>query len=370
MIYDLIELPMRDISGELSTVSPLFVYTNGMDDINWYGKSIDLSLIKQHLFKYKSVEQQGPNAIERVFYTQEPIDLKKKWWTTKIQIFPVFYKIYKWPIQAIAPVYRYLNGTQDVLDICDVYEHHNQTIYNKLAAELYPCFRNVNDMVMDPRLKLLVTGRDHDTLSMYQQAHDMMENMDRFYSMYEPLRIPSIPKDQIGDMFLHDINTKDLGLVRNRGNGWGLYTAMVADTSTPFDIDESTYFTEDNEINRWTLHDLLQTIEQSVCTDMEIVLTFEGSHRVRTQANMFSKYIGWTAREIPGFNTMKHDIVERLRKWACMTSTKPPLKVTLQKTWLEEVFIFIETEKDRGEKYYFDLAAYSLANMSFVDIFG
>lgn len=370
MIYDLIELPMRDISGELSTVAPLFVYKHGMDDVNWYGKSINLSLIKQQLFKYKSVEQQGPNAIERVFYTQEPIDLKKKWWTTKIQIFPVFYKIYKWPIQAIAPVYRYLNGTQDVLDVCDVYEHHCQTIYNKLTNELTPCFRNTNDVMADPRLKLLVAGKDHETLSMYKQAHDMMENMDRFYGMYEPIHLPVFPKDNIGDMFLHDVNTKDLGLVRNRGNGWGLYTAMIADTSTPFEINEDVYFTEDNEINRWTLHDLLQTIEQSVCTDMNITLEFESAHKVRVKADMFSKYIGWTAREIPGFNTMKRDIIDCLRKWSCMTTGKTPTKVTLMKTWLEEVFICIETGQNRTENYYFDLAAYSLANMSFVDIFG
>ena len=267
-------------------------------------------------------------------------------------------------------MFRYLNGTQDVLDVCDLYEHHNQTIHNKLANEFLMTFGNASELTIDPRIKVLAPGNDKATLSMCQQAHDMMENMDRFYGIYEPIKFPTFPKDQLGEIFLHDINTKDLGLVRNRNSSWGLYKSMVADASTPFDITPSTNFTEDNEVCRWTLHDLIQTIERSVCTDMEISIKFESPHRVTAKADMFSKYIGWTAREIPGFDTMKRDIMENLRKWACMTTGKTPESVTLLKTWLEEIFVSIKIDSNHEETYYFDLAAYSLANMSFVDIFG
>jgi hypothetical protein len=72
----------------------------------------------------------------------------------------------------------------------------------------------------------------------------------------------------------------------------------------------------------------------------------------------------------PAENAQKQIITEQLRKMAVVVSGPRVVnKIILTKTWLEEVYIEI-TADGCTTRYYFDLATYSLANMSFVDILG
>lgn len=375
MIYDLIELPMRDISGELSSVMPKFTYMHGVDDIDWYGRSVDLGMIKQSVHKYKSIEPMGQMTIERIFMAPEPIDFKKKWLTANIDLFPIMYKVYRYPYTATCDVYRYINGTNNVLGQIGQYEEM-QTIDNKLMRMMIPygCGEYLPKHTLN-MIPHVTYGNDETNLNNYTTMKEFMsggEDGDSFFYVESPLSVesmfPPIPKDVTENMFLRDLKVSNLKPLVTTQCANGIIRKNVS-TETPFDINNKTMFGEDCENYRWVLHKLIHLIESSVYTDMHIKLIFETQHKVKAETDMYSRYIGLTAVQIPGAKQAIREISEYLRKWVCMTTKGTPTSVELWKNWMEEIFISVKTEKDTYN-YYFDIATYSLTNLSFVDMIG
>lgn len=366
MIYDIIKLPVRKMKGTLSTVVPWFSH----DDITWYGKEINLSAIASDLCKYKTVEQVGNNAIERVFYTQEEIDFTKKWWTAQIPVYPIFFKVYSYPFRSFADVYRYLIGTSMALNLCDCsFACHEQTIYQRLFSNLN---RQNKNIPIHPKVRqvlpYVVHGDDEKNIEAYQAwtsefPHQVYPLDKTFLTNMQP------PNDPTGGIFLDELSTKNLGIIKSDSFGFSLCKSMIVDAPLLFDIDENVCFSENDDVTNWALHRLMWAIEHSAMTDFDITLKFETQHKVFAKCEFFSKYIGYTQSVLPEHEQMQNAIVEELRKWANLSVRKPLKRVRLTKSWLEEVCIEICTAENKLLRYYFDLAAYSMANLSFVDQF-
>lgn len=375
MIYDLIELPIRNVSGELSSVIPRFSRLDGIDDVNWYGREIRLDGIKTLMHKYKSIEPMGSMTIERMFMTEEAIDFKKNWQTSNINIYPIMYKVYKQPYIAYCEVYRYLNGTANALGAIDCYSEI-QTINAKLANLMFPFGGDFIDQHTKKLIPYISYGYDNINLIHYNTMHDFMfdknADSDVCFEADMPLKIdcvfPKFPNDYTEDLFLQDMKVSNLKPILERQCGTGIYRNLMSYIPTPFEVNNTTIFTEDCESYRWCLHELIQAIERSIYTDMHIVIDFENQHKVNAKADMFSRYIGMTTNNIIGAKAATSDMIELLRKWSCLTSKCTPVKVELWKNWAEEIFISITTNQTTN--YYFDIITYSLANLSFIDAIG
>ena len=363
MIQDIIELPTRETYGEFDTTVPRFYDAGGIDDIAWYGRSVDLALLSQ-LFKYKIIESVGTNAIERVFMTNEPIDFKSKWVTAQIPIYPIFYKIYH-RNQPTAEVYRYLVGTSDVLDICG-YGHH-QTIYNRTLRHC-DSFKIKNPY--DQELaKLVVSGDDEDNI---EQAHKA-ETHARYFDgrIDEQAIVPKFNKDLASQPFLHDLKCCNLKPMMSMQFGNTLAKAICKHIKPAFEVDKNTTLTMyESPAVRWALHRLLHLLDSSAYTDITMSVRFESPRKASGKCDLYSQYIG-LCPETETNKAIRRELIEALRKWCVMyISPLTPVEVTLTKTWLEEVYIELVYHPDTTERFYFDLASYSLASMSFVDMLG
>ncbi|MBR1987886.1 MAG: hypothetical protein IKA36_02480 [Clostridia bacterium] len=373
MIYDLIELPMRNMTGELSSVIPRFVHLPGIEDIDWYGRTIRLDGIRQGLHKYKSIEPIGNMTIERMFMTDEPIDFRKTWQTANINIYPIMYKVYKQPYLVECEVYRYLNGTLNVLGNIDCYSEL-QTLNNRLASVMFPFG---GDFVHEHTRKMIphvAYGNDDLMLSNYSTMRDFMNSTDDgFFYVESPLAIEDIftpiPKDYTEDMFLRDIKLSQLKPLFTQQCNNGIYRNVMSYIPTPFEITKDTIFSEDYEMYRWCLHELIQAVERLVYTDLYIRIDYTEQHKVSAKYDVYSRYIGTSPSHVPGTKEAMSSIIESLRKWAGLTSGCTPVKVELWKNWAEEIFVSIVTPS-KTTHYYFDIITYSLTNLSFVDILG
>lgn len=370
MIYDLIQLPMRNISGDLTTVCPLFTRLTGMEDVDWYGRVINLDRAKSTLFKYKSIEPIGDAVFERLFLTTDQIDFKKKWITSDIEIFPIFFKVFRRPFNPYCNLYRYLNGTLNALGSIDGFSHM-QTLDNKLMKLMWPydpgCFIPKRTYDLIPQI---VQGTDSENLEKYQSVKTFMECDDTIdYPQPYNKIFPEFPTDHAEKMFLNNMCVSDMRPIIAPQCNVGIYRNTMLQVNPPFEINNTTIFSEDNEFYRWSLHELIQNIERSVFTDIHLTLFYKEANKVEAKTEFYSRYIGMTPKRLPGEESFASDAVEKLRKWANMTTGETPLQVELWKNWAEEIFITIKTSKG-DQNYYFDLALYSLANLSFVDIIG
>lgn len=373
MIYDIIELPMRDVSGELSSILPRFKQCFGGDDVDWYGRTISLDGIRNGLHKYKSIEPSGPMTIERMFMTTEPIDFKKKWHTAQIELFPIMYKVYRYPYTANCEVYRYLNGTMNVLGSIDCFSEM-QTIGNCLVKSVYPY--GLGDSVSQRTKRLIphiARGCDSKNLSQFNTMYEFVQGDENCYFVDQPITVNDMfseyPADTAEDLYLKDIKVSDLKPIITPQCDNGIFRKTMTVCKTPFDINSTTIFNEECDLYRWCLHELIQNIEASVYTDMHIVLTYRDQRKVSAQIDMFSRYVGFSHNTIPGEEKQKSTIVELLRKWAGLTSGCTPTSVELWKNWAEEIFISVKSPNG-NRNYYFDITTYSLTNLSFVDTIG
>ena len=374
MIYDLIPLPMRSISGDVSTTCPMFHSLVGLDDITCYGRSINLDRAKEKFFKYKSIENIGPAAFERLFLTTEPIDFKKRWISSSIKIYPILFKVFKPPFKQTCDVYRYLNGSVNALSIIDE-DAHIQTVGDKLIKIMWP---------YDPGLYIpkrtynliphIVGGSDIENICNYQSVYEYMDTNDNanvfdYYNKPISELFPNYPEDATESIFLRDMSISDLKPFVTSQCINGMMRNVLPVCEPPFKITKNTIFSEDNEFCRWTLHSIIQSLERSVYTDLYLELKCEDGHKTKlVQCDLYSRYIGLSATKLDGEDAFIRELAELLRKWSCMTTGETPISIKLWKTWSEEIFITIKTS--RGDRnYYFDLALYSLVNMSFVDMF-
>lgn len=374
MIYDLIELPMRNMTGELSSVVPRFTRYMEIDDIYWFGRSIDLDIMSSKIRKYKSIEPIGNMTIERILMTPEPIDFTKSWKTSNIRIYPIMYKIFKQPYSAHCEVYRYLNGTHCVLGDIDCYTQM-QTIgdktYANVLSHFYPEYQ-INKHT-EKLLPHVVSGNDKQNIETFFTINEFVNSVDPSVCLVCPLTsdelFPNYPSECTEDIYLKDIAISDLKPIMMSQCSAGIYRNLMSYVPVPFEINKDTTFTDDYELSRWTLNELIHELERSVYTDMYVKLIYKDQHNVHAKIDPISRYIGLTTNTIPGTKESTECIVELLRKWAKLTTRETPKSVELWKNWAEEIFITIQTSKTT-KNYYFDIPTYSLTNLSFVDIIG
>ena len=373
MIYDIIPLPSRNINGSLSTVVPLFSRSAGVDDVEWFGKEIDAHRLPHVLFKYKSIEHTGSKTIERMFYTPEPIDFTKKWITARIYVYPIYMKVFQNPPRINCDIYRYLNGTQYALASIDNFTH-SQTLDAYLLKKYLRWLPNIDLYVPDDVKGLIphvMHGDDNQNLSRYANIMDCVGEWNfEFVPMQPYAGLRMFKEDYSNSVFLKDeLTIKDLEPITSNTSTAGIYKGMIDDIEVPFEVNRTTICTEEYEYYRWVFHLLIQALECLFYTDIHIILNYDENHRVSADIDMFSRYIGHTTDKLPGYQKICDHIVDQLRKWAGFTSGCTPTKVELWKNWAEEVFIEIQSEKNGTVRYYTDLMAYSLANLSFRDRF-
>lgn len=364
MIRDIIKLPSRNVSGTLDTTVPKFTYMGGIDDIDWYGRIIDLDNLKE-VSKYKTIETIGSNAIERVFMTQEPIDFKSKWLSARINIYPIFYRVINRNMNGRVDVYRYLSGTTDILDVCSCGDWNQQTIYHRI----------MNSYGYGPNISLddahyatqIVSGDDEKNLEWCADCNLMREYRD---GRIDDAKLPvSFEKDLTSQVFLNELNCSDLKPLISRDFGHTLANSAAKDIRGPFEIDDHVVFSMgENYPVKWTFNKLLYLLDSSIYTDITLKVSVRGN-TTETESEMISRYIGIAAKQ-PFEDTQKQEILVYLRKWCAMVSHPyRVIAIKLTKTWLEEIFIEVITSNGMTS-YYFDLATYSLANLSFVDRLG
>ena len=114
MLYDIVPLPLRYRKGaEISSLVP-YIDNGSCDDMHSLGWEVSIDAITASGFsKYKTLDVIGNVVLERVFFTEKPIDLEKSWWTSTDTVYPLYQTGYGGS-EATTTV-RYLAGSMAVL---------------------------------------------------------------------------------------------------------------------------------------------------------------------------------------------------------------------------------------------------------------
>lgn len=360
MLYEIIQLPQRDVWGDVDTIVPVFEGGECLDDVDWYGRSFDISMFNT-MFKYKFIELIGKETIERICMTTEPIDLKKSWWTANEDVFPIYCKLFSWPFKSKTKLYRYYRGTIDVLSCLDQ-SWNQQTLHSKMIRICPRSFKQTPTQQKE-LLKLIVPSNDIKNIELYS---DCIHRSD-----YETkqVNLPHISIDPVSSVYLDSPKLKQIGLFKSNEFGYIVNQPDLQDEPM-FKFDSSVSCSDGCGTSKWTLHKLLHLFEVSAFTDISITMNFVSESNTTYSADFKSHYLGYCNREVyetEDFINARTEILECLKRWTISNSIpQKPTKVIVNKTWNEEVYIELYIGNHQY-KYYFDLVAYSVATLSFVD---
>lgn len=377
MICNIVPLPNRKMSGYVSTIQPLFLRKDAMEDTFGFGCDYDLEFLSD-LHKYKTIERVGDYLIERIIYTQEPLFQVMKWWECHMPIYPVWSKMYKVPFGPHATVYRYLNGSAALTSFGCIETPLIQTIFTPMYKEIHNV--GLDDIVDDKAKdlsKFVVPGDDDCNMSAVMTAKDMIERTK------EGEAYP----DELAELWL-DCNFEPKYLDDPYHRLFGMYPTAaqlkpilgpqyrmqpMPPCVDPFRLNAKTTFDYETQFAHGTIKDLMSRLEDSGYTDIKVSMKRNKNGQVVIQSDMQVMYLGLsTVYQRPDFVNEKESIIRIFTSFASaiMGQFPNPIGVSLIKTWNEEVFIIVHINDKEDDKYFFDLAALSIGSPSFTDING
>ena len=373
MIHNIVPLPVRQLTGEVSTIQPLFRRKEALEDTYGFGCSYDLVAFSG-MHKYKTIERFGDHLIERIIYSDDPVLGIKKWWTASIPLFPVWSKMYEIPFKPRADVYRYLEGSAQLASRGCIEHPLTQTIFTPVWNEMSSL--GLDDMV-EPEIvdlsRYVVPGDDNTSMVAYSTTKDMLadlrESRDFEYFDYNFNGFnfaPHFEYDPYHPLFGKSLVASDLKPLLSPH----FVQSPIPEIKDPFEITPMVGSDYNTELASWTIQDLMYSLESSGYTDIRMHF----DRRInKVTSDMYNGYLGMS----PVYTDQKwieeknHLINVFMRYANVIISSYPnPVAVTVIKNWYEEVFIIVHINDKEDDKYLFDLSALSIGSPAFTDING
>ena len=149
-------------------------------------------------------------------------------------------------------------------------------------------------------------------------------------------------------------------------------TPMI-ELKDPFAINAKTEVDYDVQLAQGTIKELMLELENSGYTDIQMSVRRTNDNKISLVSDMSIMYLG------PSAIYSRTDFVNEKKRLeqifmsfasAIMAQFPNPIGVSLIKTWNEEVFVIIHINDHEDDKWFFDLAALSIASPSFTDYNG
>lgn len=376
MICNIVPLPKRTMCGSISTMQPLFMRKDALEDTWGFGCDYELDGLNE-FYKYKTIERFGDSIVERIVYCKEPLLQTKKWWDCTIPIYPVWSKMYNVPFKPSAYVYRYLEGSA-YLASCGSVEHPlTQTIFSSVYNDLR--INGMMDMIEDDKTQLseyVVPGTDEMNMSTVMGIKDVLNQYKE----------NDIDVDEVGEwlgqgMYLNYLPDPYHPLFGKCPTANELKPLLsrsylmnpIQQIPDPFLLNAKTDFNYDTQLANGTIQTLMQDIERSGYTDIKMSVKRTKDCNLVVESDMSVMYLGFSSvynRE--DFVGEKNHLLNAFMSFASaiMAQFPNPIGVSLIKTWYEEIFIIIHINDKEDDKYFIDLAALSIGSPSFTDING
>lgn len=386
MLYDLVPIPSRYQSdAKFSSVVPVFSDGERMDDIHWYGWDVDIvALMSAGFHKYKTVEVVGNNVIERMFITSEPIDLKKRWWTSDIQINGIYQKMHQGSSLANVKTVKFLNGITGVLQMTGIGLCCPRTIHSHILRAV------CNSLYWNPKAEALMRNLDH-IIHKCIFGHDStnVDVLERVLGMRSDPRyvselpyicdyIPEHEVDPFTKVFLQDdIKLKDLKTIRALDFGVPMCSVISAEIEPPFDpAGEGVKYGEEDVDRRWGFMTLVQALGMIEATDYHLHITLDKNIVSDHKYELYNRYKGIGSQQSATMDQYHIDeVFNAFARWYWHDLTKPPMnntvvEIDITKNWLDEAYIEIKHSDDFVDQYYIDFTVYAVASLCVMDQHG
>lgn len=394
MLISSCRLPKRDLEGNISTMQPMFLRHDAVEELSVYGTSYDMSALKD-FFKYKLIELNNGYIAERVVMTPDRLFDTRRWWASREIIYPVWSKFYDWPLRPMANVYRYLDGSKYIMSgyadapiettiLDDVgkrmknvgfgdywlgnwdlpYYTKQMPGYDMRAIEFKHDAMDYLDCYEQAVNEANTYGTDtafRDDVDRYAYEDNALSELDECFSY---LRIPHY-NDRLACVYAREnVKANDLFTYMSVCFKPDLPSAIP----DPFEITSSVVVDYNVEYYGATLKYLLYDLELSVYTDIVIDMVFSNLNVPRVSEQMTNCY----ARRSPLYGTSdfiqsKSTILNTFGAYAnyVRKGNSNINRIKLTKTWNEEVFIEHLSDNKVVDRYYIDLIAISMASPVF-----
>ena len=375
MILNIVPLPNYRLDGEVSTVQPLFIRREALEDTYGFGCCYDARVLAD-FNKYKIIEKVGEYIIERVVYTRDNLFAERQWWNAHIDVIPVWSKMYSVPPRPQAYVYRYLNGSTDMAAATNYAPALFQTVYTPVFSSMYPLGLDVVDPDVEEKAKYVVPGNDDLAIRDITTMKDMIRSVAENEFSYEDFvynwefcnPAPKYLPDPYHELYGKSMTSNQLKQLL----GTQYLQRPVFDEQPGFDTNLFYNCNYDANAGQGTISSIMLDLEQSGYTNIEISFLF-GSKGTTTSSKMWNFYLGESILyERKDFTDEKTRLINSVMRYATVTKQQQPtlLRFNLVKTWSEHVFITLSFQDKCDERHLYDLIALSIGSPLFTDING
>lgn len=386
MLYDLVPIPNRyQTDAMVSSVVPVFGDEEKMDEIHWYGWDLDaVAMTSSGFHKYKTVELSGPYVIERMFVTKEPIDLKKRWWTSNQEIYPIYQNMHRGTSLDQIQTVKFLNGITGALQlsgigICcprTIHSHILRAVSNSLywseQAERFS--KNLNHI-----LHKCIFGDDVTNVDVLERVKGMRS--DPRYVAELPYICDYIPEHQVDPstrIFLQEeVTLEALHKIRALDFGCPMCSVISAEIEPPFDpAGENVKYCEAEPDRRWAFLAFVHAMERIEATDYHLKIKLDHNQVVDREYELYNRYKGIASKQSPE-NDQYHidELFNSFARWYWHDLTRPPMntdvvEIDITKNWLDEAYVAIKHNDDLVDQYYIDFTMYAIGSLSVMDQYG
>lgn len=375
MLYDIVPLPLRFRKGaELSSLVP-YIDNGSCDDMHSLGWEISIDAIMSSGFsKYKTLDVIGNIVLERVFFTEKPIDLSKSWWSSTDTVYPLYQTGYGGPTSDTTV--RYLAGSMAVLATQDDVPTAINSIHTCVLCALKKSVYwtdDITQMLKNPSLPIhqLVIGNERNNLNLLSDAKDLPQCPEYYMSKAVCGEwVPKVQIDPLTQTFLSKtMCLNDLNKFKSKCFGIPMCSVLTVDIEQPFDPkEEDVLYGELDVDKRDGFLMLLSDIENVDATDYYIEMTFNNKKVVKTQGEFFNRYKGISSRFATVDGMTEMIIGVQRWQWKSLNGETNSLKeVKIAKYWTDEVYITLVWEDGSSTKYYIDLVLYNSISRCVLD---
>lgn len=383
MILNIVPLPKRKLCGCVSSMQPLFVKNDAIEDTWGFGCTYDISDLN-NFSKYKLVERIKDFVVERIIYSNDPLTRITKWWDTDLQLYPVWSKMLSVPFKPHACVYRYLDASA-YLAMCGCVDHPiTQTIFTPVYTQLRTLgLGDLGNTGADKLATYVVPGDDETNMygvTVLKNAieDDIQNCSDAETSIADTLGYNGGVAATLGLKYQADPYYALYGkcpIARQLKPliSWQYLKSPILENPDPFWINAKTVTEYDCQMWNGTLKTFLYCLESSGYTDISINVRVTQNREFVTESRMSVMYLGSSpVYERDDFVAEKKNLIEAFLSCVSVIVQQTPetIGVSVVKTWNEEVFIVVHKDNKKDDKYFIDLAALSIGSPSFTDING
>jgi len=346
MLIDMIELPNRYMASDdhLETALPRFI-NDGVDSVEWYGRKVPIDVFAEDkVRKYKTIESDGTNTIERIFLIADEIDMNKSFWTSNQKVYPVQAKFFNIQDPMIGRTIKYVNGISEFSE-----EFFNAPVQpvmlvdNNSPVKMYPFITTNPYNVIIPSLDITLIDSS------------IMKNVR-----------PKIPRC---DTWLkHDNTLSDIANILD--SRFKCHQALsVLSKDQLFDLADELCNTSPIDYS-WSTYELISKLNDLAVSDIRIEVN---GYTNEINVAFGSRYSGlFDYSHVPGYDQLCNELIKMTQAMLRDRFKETAwTRVVIEKDWTEELFMTVNVQcPGRSSSietfYYVDLVAFMLGTVGLI----